>query len=790
MKRKIFIAILIFFSLCLGVSVYLNKVFIPLKVKSKLIDFLQEKTKRKVSIQGINYNLLKGIVLKEITISEENNQGQFLKIKEINLNPQILPIFINKKIIIPVVNIISAEVNLIYTLQNDWNFSSLIPQDKEQAPNSKKQPFSFIVLKINIADSKIHLVDQTKTPEFISNIENINIGASILPNSLGLNAALNVKEKEFNTLVYLKSKYNFKNKDIASTLLIKDIDVVKYNPYLSKLNFNFEKCYLDNIKVISSWSKTNNILSAKIESQVNKLAIRINKSLIKLDNTHLNGQIDQIANQIKYSGKASLNNASWENINIVKNITAINGDLYFSNDKFLSDGLTATTSNITFNAKGSLSNFKDPCLDLKLDSNFDLKELKPILPKNISEKFESLNGGVHLTANILGPLDSAISNITGDIKIDQGNLKFRNFNLPFANFSANIKFGKDKITVNLDSKELKFDTEFDINQKIIQFVKLKTSIYNSTINLESGSWDFTDSERPNYKIALNCDLDINDLRQFFPKIKTTIEGKLNGPILIEKGASDEVNIISSMESELIKISGLNLTNFNLVYNQEGDSLKNSGFTASSYEGDIKLVCNAKILENSTDFISNLLIENIRLGELKKDTKWKDKNLAGTAYGQVIAGGNLKDSSTIEGQGIITITDGYLWELQLFKGLSQVLSIVNFDKIIFNEGGANFIIKNNNIYTNNLTLTSPQLKLTSQGSLGLDGKLDFIITSELQNIGIPVINDDYTVGKIFGAIMTVATGAIQIKLTGTIKEPKFKTQANPTEIIKQIPGIFR
>ncbi|MEW5758256.1 MAG: AsmA family protein [Candidatus Omnitrophota bacterium] len=826
MKRKILLIILGFALLCAGLTLYINRIFIPVKARSKLIQFLEDKTKRKVQIDSINYNLLKGFVLKNITLSEENLAQQFIKIDEISFNPQILPI-IFKKIIIPSVNIISADINLAYLAENEWNFSSLIPKNQQI---KTKQPFSLIIFKINIENSKIHFTDKTKNPEFKKDIEDFNLKLYFLLDSSKLYINFLIKENEFDTLISLKTKYNFKNKEANSLLSAHNFSIAGYKPYLKIHSFDFERYFINNTRANFSYSFVDKKLQGNLTADINNIPLEIRGSLTNFKELILDLNLvsefelkdlkeilpQEVKNKIKLisgqvfinlqaksplntlienlNGQVNISNADIELLNqdkteALRKLSSINGKFSISNDQITTDNLNAIIADIPINLKGSITKLKKPDLNIQILSMFDLKNIQKILPQDIIPKLEKFEGQANIKLNIKGPVENLFSDISGNINLSNGSIKLTTVKFPLENIRADIEFKKNVINANFDSSLLKIIAELNTQERIINILRLKLQLAESKFNFENGVLNIVESKNPNINLTGDIQLKLEDLKNFFPKISDKIKGNLNGSILINGDIKNFTNlsIKSELYADIIKIYDLNIKNNHIHYEQTNGQIKNLEINSSCYAGEIYLLLQGKFIKNSIDYIGDLEIKNIELGEIGKDVKWKNKKISGLVNAKVIASGMSNELSTLQGKGIILITNGYLGEINLFKGLFGVLSVANFESIIFKNGGCNFYIKDKSLYTDNLQLISEQMDLLSEGRLGFNGELDFIVGTNLR--ALPSISTSPSpFEQIISAIASTAAGALSAKVTGTIKEPKYKLTPMPGGIIKGFKNI--
>ncbi|MBU1075796.1 MAG: AsmA-like C-terminal region-containing protein [Spirochaetes bacterium] len=132
------IVIALILLLLIGVNVWLCVKGFPPKVKNFAVEQMQKQLHRQVKVGKVGLCLLKGIVIKDVEISNRPSfkQGPFLKCKAIVLKYDLMQL-LKKKLIVEKATIEEPEIYVQRYIQNKkvvFNFSDLIP------PLPKKQP--------------------------------------------------------------------------------------------------------------------------------------------------------------------------------------------------------------------------------------------------------------------------------------------------------------------------------------------------------------------------------------------------------------------------------------------------------------------------------------------------------------------------------------------------------------------------------------------------------------------------------------------------------------------------
>src|SRR3989338_11358206 len=114
MKRRTFgrLLLVLLFLIAIGAAglFYLNKVVLPIKIKSLIIRNLENYTRKKVSLESVQFSLRKGLILENLALSD--GQKTLISVKESSCVLLILHIFKEKKIIIPLIKLRQPRIFL------------------------------------------------------------------------------------------------------------------------------------------------------------------------------------------------------------------------------------------------------------------------------------------------------------------------------------------------------------------------------------------------------------------------------------------------------------------------------------------------------------------------------------------------------------------------------------------------------------------------------------------------------------------------------------------------------
>ncbi len=193
---------------------YVNKVLLPVQIKGLIVKATEDALGRKVSMDSLQYNVLKGFVINNITIfSKENPEEIFIHLD--SASAQVLfPALIQKKIILPSVQINNLSARIIRLNASTWNFSDLLPKQGTSTTASvgapPAAPMDLIIGGLSINNARVKLTDRIGGDNFSEMFDPINIKGSLdLTGSIHLAGGLAIPSTNgtmnFNVSVALKN---------------------------------------------------------------------------------------------------------------------------------------------------------------------------------------------------------------------------------------------------------------------------------------------------------------------------------------------------------------------------------------------------------------------------------------------------------------------------------------------------------------------------------------------------------------------------------------------------------
>jgi len=441
------------------------------------------------------------------------------------------------------------------------------------------------------------------------------------------------------------------------------------------------------------------------------------------------------------------------------------------------------TSDITAKAK-ALGVSKDKIsitlnspVQAKLSYNTKNKELVYSLILDIAGSPDLVIGDMGRLSGISGRLE------LNPRQVKWTDLSFKYQDIPYKTSGVLTDFSSPKVELKLASQDLTLDSRFSFKDKQVSIPKLYGHYAQSLFAL-AGVIDTADVDNLNAKINGEVKLNLEDLKlkaikpSGIARIKLTLSGKLKD--------IKSCFIDADISGSVISLYGLKTRKFFLNYKQ-GNGLASIPLAhISLYGGGIDASARMNIDSKDLPYWVEASMQGVKIEQLKLDTGAKKTDISGTIQGEVKLNGFWGDASKLGGAGRILITEGKLWELNLFKGFGKLLFAEDLANIVFEQGSADFIIQNKYITSDNIALKSNLANLTGSCKIGFDGSLESSVNVEVSSESVPLTG---TFKDVTTAIIGQSGRFGTLKITGTLKEPKYKFSADVVNILDTLKNII-
>jgi len=827
MKKSLITGIILFvvFSIVAGI-IYLNNVYLPTKIKARLVNALETSLNYNVDIEKLKYNLIRGIIVENLAIYDKvrDKENTILTVKEISFPVLLLPLIKERKVIIPIIHIDSPNLYMRYQKDNQLNFSRILSPKPRQQQNKKiaKNKFSFLVYKINISGGKCVFTDERLTPIFSKTISDFNIGLIITPLakiSFLIQGKL-LMDKGAVGKLSLQGNYDLLSKELNSKISLANLIISEFNPYLKTLSLSIGSGAIKDTSL--DFKAKDNLITIKGVISTEGLELSKEKLLLSGD---INIQPDMAyatdKKTLDYKIIFKFVRADLFGLPYIEKISNISGDIGLTENKLWTNNLNLQAIDSPFVLKGTLENFRNPYLKLNLHSEqLNLEKLLALIPRkpqgldlsgtsgadiNIESYLRKLSlGDTKATFDITAAklqaalLKKPLNDIKGRVDFAQdivswSGLSFNYDNTLYTTTGKLTDFQAPLINLSINSKDLDLKSALKIKDKIIKINAFEGKYLNSTFDIK-GNMDAQDNANPLLDLSAELNLKTADALIFLPdalaenlkKVKLdgnlNIKGRFNGRAKDYKGWSLSANTTS----DAFSIYNLKFSNLSFNLEQKDGTLNISRFSGSGYSGIINMDFSSDLKSDAPACALKFNCSGIDLAKLKLDTDLKDSNITGTLNINADVNGNLKGPDSLEGAGTVSIKDGNLWQLNFFKGLGELFLLPKYEKIAFKDAFGEFTVKDKFISTENLKLTSDQLNLNCQGKLGFNGALDFTVYTEVNK---DLIRDSADLRKFPTAILGELSKTIVTQVSGTIKKPKYKIAPLPLDMIKNIKNFL-
>ncbi len=173
-------------------------------------------------------------------------------------------------------------------------------------------------------------------------------------------------------------------------------------------------------------------------------------------------------------------------------------------------------------------------------------------------------------------------------------------------------------------------------------------------------------------------------------------------------------------------------------------------------------------KSGTDLQFDVTATNFNLGVLVADLMpGSHSRLEGTAQASLtITAANSDDWHSWNGYGHAKLRDGWIWEIPIFGILSGPLNALSpgLGNSRLSEGTAGFVITNGVIFSDNLEMRAPTMRLQYTGTLDLEGQVEAVVQAEL-------FRDAWVVGRLVSLALWPVTKMLEYRISGDLNQPK-------------------
>ncbi len=261
------------------------------------------------------------------------------------------------------------------------------------------------------------------------------------------------------------------------------------------------------------------------------------------------------------------------------------------------------------------------------------------------------------------------------------------------------------------------------------------------------------------------------------RVTASLKGPLKKPALW--------TLRADATSDAVRLAGYYIRDIAVAYEQAGRQglIRDAAFTA--YEGTGLIRGRLDLTQTPPAFALRGAIDGLDLERFKVDTPLRGRTFFGTLSLNVSTQGTIGDPKSITGGGHLTITNGNIWEFNPLRGLGSFLFVPHFSNIVFTTAEGDYYLREGSIETSNLTLKGRELDLLIEGKVGFGGEIDALVYTQAP-LGP---GEKIKVFALADQALTRTGNLTAIKITGTVKEPKYRLQNIGSNIIKKVTDLF-
>jgi len=156
--------------------------FLPLdKIKDIAVARMSESLKREVRIEGISFNIFKGLKLNQLYIGNRKGftEEPFISADAIELRFNLLSLILQRKIEANKLVLVKPEILIERASSGELNVSDLLAKKKvKEAPKEKKAPISFLVSEFSVSNGNLIFLDRMPKEPVRSGLSDLNLDVS------------------------------------------------------------------------------------------------------------------------------------------------------------------------------------------------------------------------------------------------------------------------------------------------------------------------------------------------------------------------------------------------------------------------------------------------------------------------------------------------------------------------------------------------------------------------------------------------------------------------------------
>ncbi len=807
---------------------YLNRVVLPVKLKGWAETELSRMTGRQVTVGRVRIHLWHGVLVEQITVEEDARYGKgpFLQIDQVVGKVLFLPLFKEKRVIIPSIRIVRLRTQILQDSNRIWNFESLRLAAATPA-KTKPARFQVVVPKVILEDSQLQVGFETPTHRVRLNFQEIDARVGIaFPAKLQATVRARLGAGSGPSIPFqLGGSWDPKTREFS----LEGHSLVP----LEKLKSAFP------LEPISSLPEFSGLCKTQVEASGNpkgplslRLAVETTGLQWKLPEG-LEGKGDlqarleakvpmkPEANLLNYLiGRIELKGISLGPIPSIGSLQELQGEINLTPQGLRAEQLTARlASGEPLTLAGSIAN--DPARSFSFEARavLALSRIASFLPALEKNGLAGAKWGGN--ADLIGKGEGRLKPVFSLRSVVTAAVREGALDLPgagsFRQVEGKIRWEPDLLTVTA-LKGIFWEKPFSLEGSWVNFNqpeidgrirwdRLETEFQvgidgrRIDLNMLSGRWgrgsfqafgEILNGKEPEGNLYGEASLELEELPALLPHPPAwLVSSPLKGPVSARWQLQGKLltpadwDLGLKLNSPQLSYQKIRLTDLALdLAQQEGRMVLRSG-TGRLAEGMIRVNGSGDFLNAPGRWAGELRAENLNLAVLSRDLEWKTQNLSGQLSLNFKGKGQTGNLAALQGDGAVLVQGGQILELPFLGRFADLLKIPSLRSIAFQEAGGTYQVRNGEMITEAFKLKSPRAILVVTGSGGfLQGLESPIRWQILPTLSLELIPEESS--KVGRAIAQGASYLVgELRITGTWKEPKSTFVPKPlTQILNE------
>jgi len=787
--------------LVIACAAYFNEVIFPQKIKSALIEGFELATGKKIELSSVKLDLFKGLVIKDLAVLD--NDLWVITAKEARLKFLVIPLF-KKQIIITSFRLESPRVFVERAKDNSINIVEIFFK-KPILLNGK---YGLTVSRIILSKAAVSFKDSAFEPPLLKSIRNASLDARIsLPDKVIFNSEFELPS-ELPMLVKASGEYETLRKEWSFDVKTRDLCLKELSPYCKDWNFPMPDGRVDAEAVIRV---NNDRLSANVS--MTSLGLEFPQGPIKANiNCALtaNAEYDLNKKALIYSGDLDIKNLALSGLEYADRIDDIRGKAVFTESGFLSRNLTCTLVGLPVTA---IVDMKMGSLNIDIRSTAELGALKEILKNRFKIEIPAeLSGPGYLSLRLeyKVPIKEAPA-VNGDVNVSGAkitldynkiplddvkgrfiftsnqllweDITFKHMGAVYSSQGTLTNFEKPGIDIKLNSEKLSARSLLALNDNFLTLSRFEGRFEDTEFSVY-GDLDTTDPAGIMAELNGMIKFELNEDKEPFKGFKNIMkDSKPSGRLTAKFALKGNINDLNSCSADVevsggrISLYGFKIENFFMSCMQRSGVMDIVRMQASLYGGTLDGSGRIELSSKDRDYQIKAEVKDLKIEKIKLDTEFKDYDISGSIYSRFGFKGNSEGPSKFIAWGNINISDGRLWQLNLFRGIGTLIFRRDFSSVIFKEGDCDFSIKDKTISTNDINLRSDLLNISGVARIGFDNSITASLKAEFTPEGMDA-------GKITNVSAAIERYSI-IEVSGTLKEPDIRIKPDLSNVAGDI-----